>query len=190
MNKARKAFIITGIFSCLANAQIETPFCSEHQICPVDTLSIVGDTTDQVQVEFTNHSRGCDFISFLEIRKKFEDIEAWGMETTLDITSCNPEKIRDASAITHYVHELCDLIGMKRFGDTLVVHFGENEVVAGYSMTQLIETSLISGHFANATNTIYINVFSCKLYNPYLVAEFTKKFFNGDQCTMNILLRK
>ena len=51
-------------------------------------------------------------------------------------------------------------------------------------------TAFTDGSFANATNTIYINVFSCKLYDPYTVAEFTKAFFKGDQCTMNILLRK
>ena len=141
-------------------------------------------------MEPSNHNRICNSISFFEIKKKVENLNAWGIETILDIINCDPDMIRDAEIIKCYVHELCDLIGMKRFGETVVVHFGENEAVAGYSMTQLIETSLISGHFANATNTIYINVFSCKLYDPYIVAEFTKKFFDGDQCIMNILLRK
>jgi len=32
-------------------------------------------------------------------------------------------------------------------------------------MIQLIETSLISGHFANLTNSAYIDIFSCKGYD-------------------------
>jgi S-adenosylmethionine/arginine decarboxylase-like enzyme len=79
---------------------------------------------------------------------------------------------------------------MKRFGDTKVVHFGEDEKVAGYSMVQLIETSLISGHFTNSTNNAYIDIFSCKYYNPLAVEEFTKKFFEAKEAKMHYILRE
>ncbi len=124
------------------------------------------------------------------IKHEYMDIDAWGMETIIDLKCCDPELIRDAEAIKRYVKELCELIEMNRFGDTIVVHFGEDEAVAGYSMVQLIETSLISGHFANATNNIYINIFSCKPYDPYVAAEFTKEFFKGEEYSFNVVLRK
>jgi S-adenosylmethionine decarboxylase len=79
---------------------------------------------------------------------------------------------------------------MKRFGNCTVVNFGEDEKVAGLSMTQLIETSLISGHFANLTNTSYIDIFSCKLYNPYEAAEFSKAFFKAEDYGIQINFRK
>jgi hypothetical protein len=44
-------------------------------------------------------------------------------------------------------------------------------------MTQLIETSLVSGHFANDTNAAYMDIFSCKNYDPLVMANFTLKFF-------------
>lgn len=109
-----------------------------------------------------------------------EEIEnAWGMSCSFDLYECNPETIRDAEAIKQFVVELCDLIGMKRFGECVVVNFGEDEKVAGFSMTQLIETSLISGHFANATNAVYLDVFSCKMYDPEVVEKFAEHFFGG-----------
>jgi hypothetical protein len=55
---------------------------------------------------------------------------------------------------------------------------------------QLIETSLISGHFANLTNAIYIDVFSCKIYDPYQAAEFTRQFFKASDASVNICFRK
>jgi S-adenosylmethionine/arginine decarboxylase-like enzyme len=103
----------------------------------------------------------------------------WGLLTSLDLYDCHPDTIRDADKIKQYVVELCTLIDMKRFGDCQVVHFGEEERVAGFSMIQLIETSLISGHFANLTNSAYIDVFSCKAYDPDRVAEFTREFFKA-----------
>ena len=113
----------------------------------------------------------------------------WGVAGSFDVYNCNPETIRDADRIRQFVRELCDLIEMKRFGDTVVVNFGEDERVAGYSMTQLIETSLISAHFANQSNTVYLDVFSCKAYDPEVVAAFAEKFFGGSHCITNVNLR-
>ena len=114
---------------------------------------------------------------------------AWGIVTSIDIYNCDPQTIRSAEMIRKFVVELCDLIEMKRYGKTVVVHFGEDEKVAGYSMTQLIETSLISAHFANLTNTVYLDVFSCKPYEPGVVADFAQRFFGGSHCITHSNLR-
>jgi len=98
--------------------------------------------------------------------------------------------IRSADKIKEYVTSLCEKIEMKRYGETVVVHFGQDPRVSGFSMTQLIETSLISGHFANESNSVYIDVFSCKFYHPWQVAEFTKAFFNSEDYSIHIVLRK
>ena len=114
---------------------------------------------------------------------------AWGIASSFDIYNCEPDAIRSAERIRQFVVELCDLIEMKRFGETTVVNFGEDERVAGYSMVQLIETSLISAHFANMTNTVYLDVFSCKPYDPEIVADFAQKFFAGSHCITHSNLR-
>lgn len=115
--------------------------------------------------------------------------ELWGVSTSIDIYDCYPDIIRSAGAIRQFVRELCDLIDMKRFGETQVVHFGEDEKVAGYSMMQLIETSLISAHFANLTNTVYLDVFSCKPYDVKMVSQFAQNFFGGRRIVVHTTRR-
>jgi hypothetical protein len=61
--------------------------------------------------------------------------------------------------------------------------------VAGYSMVQLISTSLISGHFANDTNNAYLDIFSCKGYDPAIVEAFSKDFFGARRSTATVTLR-
>jgi S-adenosylmethionine decarboxylase len=56
-------------------------------------------------------------------------------------------------------------------------------------MVQLIETSLISGHFANLTNSIYLDVFSCKAYSPRIIAEFAKDYFKADSFELEVNFR-
>ena len=113
----------------------------------------------------------------------------WGLLTSLDLYECNPETIRSAEKIKQYVVELCDLIKMRRFGECQVVHFGEDERVKGYSMIQLIETSLISGHFANSTNAAYIDIFSCKPYEPDAAVHFSQKFFEAESLETHTVKR-
>jgi S-adenosylmethionine/arginine decarboxylase-like enzyme len=113
----------------------------------------------------------------------------WGLSTAVDLYQCNSRTIRDTGEIKRFVVELCDLIQMKRYGDCQVVHFGEGRV-AGYSMTQLIETSLISGHFANDTNAAYLDIFSCKPYDPEIVERFAKTFFGALASARMIIQRR
>ncbi len=115
--------------------------------------------------------------------------DVWGIASSVDIYGCDPATIRDADQIKRFVVELCDLIEMKRFGETQVVHFGEDEKVAGFSMVQLIETSLISAHFANKTNVAYLDVFSCKAYDPEKVRAFAQSFFGGSFSRLNVTYR-
>jgi S-adenosylmethionine/arginine decarboxylase-like enzyme len=113
----------------------------------------------------------------------------WGLLTSLDLYRCNPATIRDSDKIKAYVEELCRRIDMRTFGECQVVHFGQDERVAGYSMIQLIETSLISGHFANLTNNAYIDIFSCKAYEPDQVIAFTKEFFEAEEVEVHTVKR-
>jgi S-adenosylmethionine/arginine decarboxylase-like enzyme len=116
---------------------------------------------------------------------------SWGIQVSLDLHGCNPATIRDAEMVRKHVYELCDLIKVIRFGDCQVVHFADhNEDVAGFSMVQLIETSLISGHYANKSNNVFLDVFSCKYYDPDLVASFSKSYFEAKDCTIHLTLRK
>jgi len=124
------------------------------------------------------------------IRQNYKSQNAWGLLASIDLHNCDGEIIRSAEEIKRFVVELCERIDMKRFGECTVVDFGEDEKVAGFSMVQLIETSCISAHFANATNTTYLDIFSCKYYNPYEASEFAKEFFKASDYSLSYTLRK
>ncbi len=130
-----------------------------------------------------------EFPSKEEMTEASTQDKVWGIASSFDIYDCNPESIRSEAKIKQFVKELCELIEMKRFGETQVVHFGEEDRVAGFSMVQLIETSLISAHFANLTNTVYLDVFSCKPYDLKAVEDFSKLFFGGKECITNVKYR-
>jgi S-adenosylmethionine/arginine decarboxylase-like enzyme len=98
--------------------------------------------------------------------------------------------MQNADAIREFVKILCDRIKMRRYGETQVVFFGDEPRVQGFSMTQLIETSLISAHFADASRAIYLDVFSCAPYDPEAAANFAKEYFKADRYNLNVVQRR
>jgi S-adenosylmethionine/arginine decarboxylase-like enzyme len=123
------------------------------------------------------------------IQKDYMAHKAWGLSCSVDLRDCNPEKIRSAAVIQDYVIQLCKLIDMVRFGDCQITNFGSGDK-AGFTLIQLIETSNITGHFSNDMNAAFIDVFSCKVFSPYEVGDFTKQFFDGGELITRWIFRK
>jgi S-adenosylmethionine decarboxylase len=113
----------------------------------------------------------------------------WGVSSSIDLYDCDLALMQNAPAIREFVKELCDRIKMRRYGETQVVFFGDDPRVQGFSMTQLIETSLISAHFADASRAIYLDVFSCAPYDPKDAAEFARDYFKANRYHLNVTQR-
>jgi S-adenosylmethionine/arginine decarboxylase-like enzyme len=116
--------------------------------------------------------------------------EYWGVSSSIDLYDCDLALMQNADAIREFVKILCDRIKMRRYGETQVVFFGDEPRVQGFSMTQLIETSLISAHFADASRAIYLDVFSCAPYDPEDAAQFAKDYFKASRYHLNVTNRK
>jgi len=123
-------------------------------------------------------------------KEEFESAGAWGLMASIDLHDCNPFAIRDAIIIREFVIDLCDKIDMNRFGECQIVDFGEDPKVSGYSMTQFIETSLVSGHFVNLTNSAYIDVFSCKWFDPEVARKIAEDWFSPKDSILHVTFRK
>jgi len=124
------------------------------------------------------------------LRRDYEDKNAWGLLASIDLHHCNAESIRSPEKIRQFVLELCERIDMQRQGECHIERFGKGDL-EGYSMFQFIETSCISAHFdEKIANATYLDIFSCKYFNPFEAAEFAKKFFEAEDFTLSYTLRK
>lgn len=103
---------------------------------------------------------------------------SWGKSFWLDAVNCDHEKIINYTNIQRFAKELCVDIDMIPFRDPIIHHFGSGDK-QGYSLVQLIETSNICAHFAESTDSMFLDVFSCKDFRPEKVVECAEKFFGG-----------
>lgn len=118
----------------------------------------------------------------------YTEIEKWGLHTILDITDCYIEEITNPDSIELWLIELVDLLDMEAYGAPHIVHFGKDDK-AGYSAVQLISTSNICAHFSEDTNSAYIDIFSCKPYDPQDALELCLEVFGGDVRKFEVIQR-
>jgi S-adenosylmethionine/arginine decarboxylase-like enzyme len=124
-----------------------------------------------------------------EAMKKYTTEKHWGLAVSIDLGECDLAKISSKEYITQFAIDVCNYIHMKRYGEPTVVFFGDEPKVQGYSLMQLIETSLVSGHFAEDTKRAFVDVFSCKEFPPQKTAEYVKEYFGAKKMQYSISFR-
>jgi S-adenosylmethionine/arginine decarboxylase-like enzyme len=78
---------------------------------------------------------------------------------------------------------------MVPFGEPQIQYFGTGNK-AGYTLVQLIETSNICAHFCEETNDMYLDVFSCKPFNPDTVEDVVSQYFSPSRTNRMFIHRQ
>ena len=101
--------------------------------------------------------------------------DKYGIELILDLHDCDASKFTRGS-IQKYFERLCDLIDMKReelhFWDDVGVADEDKQTsphTQGTSAVQFILTSSIVIHALDQMEAVYINIFSCKAFDPLVL---------------------
>ena len=117
-----------------------------------------------------------------------KELHVWGLSAAIDLYGCDSRKIKSPEIIEKFVIELCELIDMKRYGPAMIERFAEG-YYEGVSLLQFIETSNITAHFDEQENRAFIDIFSCKHFDPETAAKFCKEFFTADRYQLRVLER-
>ena len=116
-------------------------------------------------------------------------LRTWGKHLILDAAGCSPKMIGCSTVITGFANTLVKRIDMVPFGSPQVVMFGSGNK-KGYTLVQLIETSNITAHFVEENNSMYLDVFSCKDFDPEVVKEAVSEFFDAKHFRTKVMLRQ
>ena len=118
-----------------------------------------------------------------------------GIELILDMHGCDSSTFNRES-IGRYFEGLCELIDMKRealyFWDDIGVPEEKRQTLPhtqGTSAVQFILTSSIIIHTLDQLDAVYVNMFSCKEFDPKLAEKFTVDWYGADECTARFIER-
>ena len=121
--------------------------------------------------------------------------DQYGIELILDLHGCDASKFTRES-ITEYFEQLCDLIDMQRedlhFWDDVGLSEEDKQTsphTQGTSAVQFILTSSIVIHTLAQLRAVYINIFSCKVYDAKVAEKFSAEWFGATDCSARLLDR-
>ncbi len=116
---------------------------------------------------------------------------SYGYELILDLHECDPETFSRES-IENFFIELCEKIKMER--DDL--HFWDYDTqeefdnapthLKGISAIQFITTSDIRIHTLYDLRKVFLNVFSCKGFDPWVAEKLAREWFKGNVVSSNM----
>jgi len=109
----------------------------------------------------------------------------YGYELILDVHKCDASMFTRES-LERYFDEICELIDMEKceahFWDDIGVPLDERQTAVhtkGTSAVCFILTSSIVVHTLDLLESVYVNVFSCKPFQPEPATAFTQSYFSG-----------
>lgn len=115
--------------------------------------------------------------------------QSWGQFTCIDLHNCKPEITTDTEQVATFNEEICSHISAARYGDPILKDYGDNEETRGITFAQLIETSLVQGHFINGSRKAFVDLFSCKQFDSRNAAKYAADFFGAESYSTATVLR-
>ena len=120
----------------------------------------------------------------------------YGTELILDLHDCDPRSFT-RELIDEYFTELCHCIDMQKcdvhFWDDVGVPEEERQTsphTKGTSAVCFILTSTIVVHTLDELGAVYVNIFSCKDFDPEAAASFTRSWFKAGSCGQTLIERR
>jgi S-adenosylmethionine/arginine decarboxylase-like enzyme len=111
----------------------------------------------------------------------------WGLLAAIDLHRCEREHLEDPDRIRAFVTALVPAIDMRAHGPLMLERFGDGEL-EGWSAMQFIETSSITIHADEFGGRCFVDVFSCRPFDPELAAAVAVEHFGG-MATLRVLRR-
>lgn len=119
----------------------------------------------------------------------------YGYELILDLHGCDASTFHRDS-LDGYFEKVCKAIKMEKceryFWDDVGVAPDEQQTLPhtkGTSAVQFILTSSIVIHTLDSLNAVYVNVFSCKEFDPATAKRISMEWFKAKSCQEHFIER-
>jgi S-adenosylmethionine/arginine decarboxylase-like enzyme len=103
----------------------------------------------------------------------------WGKSTAINLYGCNKKTLANPDAIKEFIAKVIKKINMVAHGPTHIERFGSGDL-EGYSAMQFIETSSITIHCDEVGGRAFIDIFSCRDFDPSVAKESAESFFEAN----------
>ena len=120
----------------------------------------------------------------------------YGKALILDLHECDTNKF-NRKDLREFCKHLCKLLNMKRIKLVFWDYKGYPEEyklapvhLKGTSAIQFISTSNITIHTLDVMKRVYLNIFTCKDFEPKVAEMFCRNFFNCKKVKQSVVIER
>jgi S-adenosylmethionine decarboxylase len=113
--------------------------------------------------------------------------KSWGYHLLMDMSECN-DTIDSVEDVEAFFGDLIDELGMKALSPIMIKKVSGEEG-RGVSAVQMITTSSITFHSDDDKRSVYLDVFSCKDFDPKKAETFICKTFRPKRYAAKMIYR-
>lgn len=95
----------------------------------------------------------------------------------------------DREYVKLFVNHLIRAVDMKRWGRIKVMYLHTPAELRGLSVVQMIHTSNLTLHIFENDDSLNLDLFSCKGFDPKVVIDVVRLYFNPTELTTQLLNR-
>lgn len=116
----------------------------------------------------------------------------WATHTIIDLYKCSYFTLRSTRDLDAFMHRVCSFIGVTPLGNASVIyHQSGYGYTSGYTMMQHANGHTDIVVRVNEENdTVFIDICSCKTYNPHQLVNLAQDYFGAYEASVDILHRQ
>ena len=95
----------------------------------------------------------------------------------------------DREYVKLFVNHLIRAVDMKRWGKIKTMYLTEPAALKGLSVCQFIHTSNLTLHIFENDDSLNLDLFSCKGFDPKVVIDVVRLYFNPTELTTQLINR-
>ena len=124
--------------------------------------------------------------------RRYAQTRSWGTHTMIDLHKCSYSIVRSTYDMNAFMQRICSFIGVTQLGSpSTIYHQSGYGYTSGYTVMQHANghTDIVVRVNEHSDN-VFIDVFSCKAYEPHQLANLAQDFFGAYEATVDILYRR
>ena len=124
--------------------------------------------------------------------RRYAQTRSWGTHTMIDLHKCAYSIVRSTYDMNALMQRICSFIGVAQLGSpNMIYHQSGYGYTSGYTVMQHANGHTDIVVRVNEHNdSVFVDVFSCKAYDPHQLPNLTQDFFGAYEATVDILYRR
>lgn len=115
--------------------------------------------------------------------------KSWGFHLLIDMSDCN-DRIDDVKEVEQFFTDIIADLDMKPLSPCMVKKVDDpSEDSRGVSAVQMITTSSITFHSDEDERSVYLDIFSCRDFDPHQVLDFVQNYFEPSRMAHEMIYR-